>query len=346
VNSNPQDGTSVKKYGLAFHTATPELGLAISNFAGDSRCQTWNLGRSLATDLHQHLVEFIEPQTWADLAFIAVAKGPGGFTGTRMGMVTARTLAQQLDIPVFAISTLAAVAWAAPPQPPLAKGGLLSAEPPVAKGGLLNAEPPQPALAKGGLLNAEPPQPPLPKGGLLNAEPPLASDGLLNAEPPQPPLPKGGLLSAEPPVAKGGLLNAEPPQPALAKGGLLSAEPPVAKGGLLNAEPPQPPLAKGGLLSIALQMPAQRGQLFGAVYSVNKDSGLTELFPDTVMTPESWQEKLESWENSYQLIEVGSELGWSVSSVLELAYLEWKQGSRPDWSGALPFYGQHPVKGH
>jgi tRNA A37 threonylcarbamoyladenosine modification protein TsaB len=92
-------------------------------------------------------------------------------------------------------------------------------------------------------------------------------------------------------------------------------------------------------------MPAQRGQLFGAVYSVNKDFGLTELFPDTVMTAESWQEKLESWENSYQLIEVGSELGSSVSSVLELAYLEWKQGSRPDWSGALPYYGQHPVQG-
>ena len=292
MNSNPQDGTSVKKYGLAFHTATPELGLAISNFAGDSRCQTWNLGRSLATDLHQHLVEFIGPQTWADLAFIAVAKGPGGFTGTRMGMVTARTLAQQLDIPVFAISTLAAVAWGQPPQPPLSKGGLLSAQPPVAKEGLLNTEPPQPPVAKEGLLNTEPPQPPLAKGGLLNAEPPLAKEGLL------------------------------------------------------NTEPPQPPVAKGGLLSIALQMPAQRGQLFGAVYSVNKDSGLTELFPDTVMTPESWQEKLESWENSYQLIEVGSELGWSVSSVLELAYLEWKQGSRPDWSGALPYYGQHPVKGH
>ena len=235
MNSNPPDGTSVKKYGLALHTASRELGLAISNFAGDSRCKTWNLDRDLATHLHQYLVEFIQPQTWADLAFIAVAKGPGGFTGTRMGMVTARTLAQQLDIPVFAVSTLAAVAWAAPPQPPLAKGGLLNTE---------------------------------------------------------------------------------------------------------------PPLAKGGLLSVALQMPAQRGQLFGAVYSVNKDSGLTELFPETVMTPESWQEKLDNWGNSYQLIEVGSELGWSVSSVLELAYLEWQMGSRPDWSDALPFYGQHPVKGH
>ena len=219
MNSNSPDGTSGTKYGLALHTSTPELGLAISNFPDDSRCQVWNLGRSLATDLHQHLVQFIQPQTWADLAFIAVAKGPGGFTGTRMGMVTARTLAQQLDIPVFAISTLAAFAWAQP---------------------------------------------------------------------------NGGLLKDD----------------------------------------------------IALQMPTQRGQLFGAVYSVNKNSGLTELFPDTVMTPESWQEKLESWGNSYQLIEVGSELGSSVSSVLELAYLEWQQGSRPDWSDALPYYGQHPVKGH
>ncbi len=251
MNSNSADGTSVKKYGLALHTSTPELGLAISNFADDSRCQVWNLGRSLATDLHQHLVEFIQPQTWADLAFIAVAKGPGGFTGTRMGMVTARTLAQQLDIPVFAISTLAAFAWAQPFQSHIAKG----------------------------------------------------------------------------------LLELEPPQPPLAKGGLLSVEPPLQSGGLLSDD-------------VALQMPAQRGQLFGAIYSANSNSGVTELFPDTVMTPESWQEKLDNWGNSYQLIEVGSELGSSVSSVLELAYLEWQQGSRPDWSDALPYYGQHPVKGH
>jgi tRNA threonylcarbamoyl adenosine modification protein YeaZ len=254
VNSNPPDGTSVKKYGLALHTASRELGLAISNFAGDSRCQTWNLDRDLATHLHQYLVEFIQPQTWADLAFIAVAKGPGGFTGTRMGMVTARTLAQQLDIPVFAVSTLAAVAWAEPPQKRAGTGA--------------------------------------------------------------PPLQSGGLLKLEPPQKRAG-----------------TGAPPLQSGGLLKED-------------MALQMPAQRGQLFGAVYSVNKDSGLTELFPDTVMTAESWQEKLESWESSYQLIEVGSELGSSVFSVLELAYLEWKMGSRPDWSDALPFYGQHPVKGH
>ncbi len=101
----------VQKYALALHTSSPELGLAISNFTDDRRCQTWDLGRELSSLIHQYLVEFIQPQTWTDLAFIAVAKGPGSFTGTRIGMVIARTLAQQLQIPLFAISTLAAVAW-------------------------------------------------------------------------------------------------------------------------------------------------------------------------------------------------------------------------------------------
>ncbi len=97
-------------YALALHTSSPELGLALSNFSGDSRCSVWELGRSLSTDLHDYLQEFLQPQGWQDLTFLAVAKGPGGFTGTRIGVVTARTLAQQLNLPLFAISSLAAFA--------------------------------------------------------------------------------------------------------------------------------------------------------------------------------------------------------------------------------------------
>jgi tRNA threonylcarbamoyl adenosine modification protein YeaZ len=115
------------KYGLAIHTTSSELGLALSNFAenlsesspsieffkkaaSDSRSKVWDLGRSLSTHLHYHLAEYIQPQTWADLGFVAVAKGPGSFTSTRIGVVTARTIAQQLDIPLFAISSLEAIA--------------------------------------------------------------------------------------------------------------------------------------------------------------------------------------------------------------------------------------------
>lgn len=216
------------KYGLALHTSSPELGLALSNFSGDSRSSTWNLGRSLSTQMHHYLAEFIQPQTWADLAFIAVAKGPGSFTGTRIGVVTARTLAQQLNIPLFAISTLAAVAWS------------------------------------------------------------QHLDGIGS---------EGGVMPA---------------------------------------------------VSVpnAVQLSAQRGQVFAAIYQVTPDgSGFTQLLPDTVMTPEVWQQTLANWPTTYRLIQAPDGLGVSVSSVLELAYLDWQHGERPDWSEALPFYGQHPVDG-
>ncbi len=97
-------------YGLALHTTTPELGMALDNADGDRHQRVIALGRSMAGELHLQLAEFLHPRQWTDLKFIAAARGPGGFTGARMGLVVARTLAQQLDIPVFALSTLAAYA--------------------------------------------------------------------------------------------------------------------------------------------------------------------------------------------------------------------------------------------
>ncbi|NJN88459.1 MAG: tRNA (adenosine(37)-N6)-threonylcarbamoyltransferase complex dimerization subunit type 1 TsaB, partial [Leptolyngbyaceae cyanobacterium SL_7_1] len=96
---------AVLPYALALHTSSSDLGLALSNFAGDRRSQTWDLGRQVSNYLHQYLQEFLSPQSWGDLAFLAVAIGPGSFTGTRIGVVTARTLAQQLNIPLFPISS-------------------------------------------------------------------------------------------------------------------------------------------------------------------------------------------------------------------------------------------------
>lgn len=200
------------EYALALHTTSPELGLAIGN-ADDSRSECWLLERSLASHLHQHLAEFIKPQTWSDLAFVAVAKGPGGFTGTRIGVVTARTLAQQLNIPLFTISTLASVAWCHRLEE-----------------------------------------------------------------------------------------------------------------------------------TIAVQMPAQRGQLFAAIYQVKPDyTGLSSLLPDRVISPDAWEDTLANCSTAYKLIQVEGGLGATATSVLELAYLDWKQGKRPHWSEALPFYGQAPV---
>lgn len=51
---------------------------------------------------------------FADLDCIAVDVGPGGMTGLKIGVVTARTLAQAFERPVVAVSALRAVAAGAP----------------------------------------------------------------------------------------------------------------------------------------------------------------------------------------------------------------------------------------
>jgi tRNA threonylcarbamoyl adenosine modification protein YeaZ len=110
----PTLNSRLMKYALAIHTSSPALGLAIGSSNDDVRDRSWALGRETSNLLHPYLRDFISPQTWQDLGWIAVANGPGGFMGTRLGVVTARTLGQQLDLPVFTVSSLAAIAWQLP----------------------------------------------------------------------------------------------------------------------------------------------------------------------------------------------------------------------------------------
>ncbi|WP_107670347.1 tRNA (adenosine(37)-N6)-threonylcarbamoyltransferase complex dimerization subunit type 1 TsaB [Cyanothece sp. BG0011] len=204
-------------YGLGLHTTSSQLGLSFSNFSTEYYTKTWNLDRQLSNYLHQYLQEFIQAKSWQDFKFIAVATGPGSFTSNRIGLVTARTLAQQLTIPLFGISSLAAFAW--------------------------------------------------------------------------------------------------------------------FKGSNYQVNEP-----------IYVQMKASRGQFYGAIYCKNKqDNGLDIIVNDTVMLPEDWAKTLQDLNLSCQPLITPSQLGMTVSSVLELADYQWQQGKRPHWSEVMPFYGMSVV---
>jgi tRNA threonylcarbamoyl adenosine modification protein YeaZ len=100
-------------YGFGLDTTTAALTLVLGLPTGNHRYQSWHLDRDLSSQLQPLLRDFMVPQRWTELAWIAVLKGPGSFTGTRIGVVVARTLTQQLNLPLFGFSNLAIAAWIA-----------------------------------------------------------------------------------------------------------------------------------------------------------------------------------------------------------------------------------------
>lgn len=124
-------------YGLGIHSSTGELGLGLAVGTTLVRSQTWPLKRQLLNQCQICLGEFISPQTWPDLAYLAVAQGPGSFTSVRIGMVAARILAQQLEIPLFGISSLQGFAQSLLPSYP--PGSLLAVTMAATRGYLYGA---------------------------------------------------------------------------------------------------------------------------------------------------------------------------------------------------------------
>jgi tRNA threonylcarbamoyladenosine biosynthesis protein TsaB len=93
---------------LAFDTATPYVTVALHDGAdvvAERRSeQRMKHGEQLAPLIESVLADAgIVRQ---DLTAIAVGTGPGPFTGLRVGLVTARTLAFVLELPVYGVCTL------------------------------------------------------------------------------------------------------------------------------------------------------------------------------------------------------------------------------------------------
>jgi tRNA threonylcarbamoyladenosine biosynthesis protein TsaB len=89
---------------LALRTDAPETRMAI--FDGDKRLghAKWQAHRQLADTIHTRLKEILDESSisLADVQGVVVFKGPGSFTGLRIGVSVANALAYSQNIPIVA----------------------------------------------------------------------------------------------------------------------------------------------------------------------------------------------------------------------------------------------------
>lgn len=91
---------------LSLRTDNPTAEIGLFDGNKELTYKKWSAHRELAETIHTKIEELLKSQnfTWQGLGGIICFKGPGSFTGLRIGLTVANTLAYSLDIPVVATS--------------------------------------------------------------------------------------------------------------------------------------------------------------------------------------------------------------------------------------------------
>jgi tRNA threonylcarbamoyladenosine biosynthesis protein TsaB len=97
---------------LSFDTSGEVLSIYVES-AGGSRETVIDSGLRHAEYLMPEISRLLEENNLKpeDLDLIAVSRGPGSFTGLRIGMATAKGIAAGSNVPMISIPTLDAMAW-------------------------------------------------------------------------------------------------------------------------------------------------------------------------------------------------------------------------------------------
>lgn len=92
---------------LTIRTDKPEAEIGLFNNDRELAYETWQAHRQLAETIHTKLRDMLESQKkkLENIAAIAVFKGPGSFTGLRIGISVANALADSLQVPIVATTT-------------------------------------------------------------------------------------------------------------------------------------------------------------------------------------------------------------------------------------------------
>lgn len=89
---------------LTIRTDKPESEIGLYQDDKQLAYEVWPAGRELSVQIHTKIREMLQSQGygWPDLNGIVCFKGPGSFTGLRIGLSVANGLAYGLRIPVVA----------------------------------------------------------------------------------------------------------------------------------------------------------------------------------------------------------------------------------------------------
>lgn len=87
---------------VALRTDTKDASIWLFDGATQISVFTWQADRQLAKDLLKVIHDELQKQncSWQDITGVAVFKGPGSFTGLRIGITVANSLAYSLEVPV------------------------------------------------------------------------------------------------------------------------------------------------------------------------------------------------------------------------------------------------------
>lgn len=89
---------------LTLKTDSPTAYITLLDADGaELNADTWVADRGLADGLHRHIADLLAAagMEWGDIRAVFVFRGPGSFTGLRIGISVANALAYGLDVPVL-----------------------------------------------------------------------------------------------------------------------------------------------------------------------------------------------------------------------------------------------------
>ena len=89
---------------LTVRTDSPEAEIGVYKDRQQLAYKKWHADRQLAETLHQEIHKLLQSQQldWGDIQGAVCYKGPGSFTGLRIGAIVVNTLGYSLAIPVVA----------------------------------------------------------------------------------------------------------------------------------------------------------------------------------------------------------------------------------------------------